>query len=137
MTSTPNKNLALRSRLAVLVAIAFVAIDRYSYGFGGGESIGRNYVWQIPVASVLVILLAAAWLADVRADGASSAGRSLLRLEFAGFVAYNLLLLVRDGLGRLLWNFEHAPIGLALIIAGLAARLFALRGKASGAIDPA
>ena len=137
MTSTPNKTLALRSRLAVLVAIAFVSIDRYSYGFGGGESIGRNYAWQIPVASVLVILLTAALLADVRAGGASPPSRSLLRLEFAGFVAYNLLLLMRDGLGRLLWNFEHAPIGLALIVAGLAARLFALRGEASGAIESA
>jgi hypothetical protein len=137
MTSAPDKVLVLRSRLAVFVAIACIAIDRFSYGFGGGESIGRNYVWQIPVASVLVVLLVVALIADARTGGASSAGRFLLRLEFVGFVAYNLLLLVRDGLGRLLWNFEHAPIGLALIVVGLGARLFALRGTASSAIDPA
>lgn len=137
MTNTPSKNLALRSRLAVLVAIACIVIDRYSYGFGDGESIGRNYARQILVAGVLGIVLLAALLADARAGGASAAGRSLPRLALAGFVVYNLLQLVCDGFGRLSWNFEHAPVGLALVIAGLTARLFALRGIASSTIDPA
>ncbi len=137
MMITPSKNVTVRSRLAVLSAIACLAIDRYSFGFGGDESIGRNYAWQIPVASVLGILLVATLLVGLRAAGRFAAGRFLLRLEFAGFTVYNILLLVRDGLGRLLWNFEHAPIGLALVVLGLTARLYALRAMASRAIDSA
>ena len=131
MNNTLRKRSALRWRLAVAAAIGCMALDRYSFGFGGGESLGRSHMWQVAVASILVALLVAALISDLRAGSAITAGRTLLWLEISGYVVYNGVLLARDRLGRLLWNFEHTPIGLALLIIGLAMRLLALRGTAN------
>lgn len=112
---------------SIACSLGLLASDRYSYGFGGGETISRDFVWQSPVAGTLAGLLLIALVITLRAPSSAPAAHPVILAEAAGFIIYNGVLLGRDGLGRLLWNYEHAPIGFALVTVGIAARFIAIR----------
>jgi hypothetical protein len=127
MSVTVRDNSKALRLISIACSLGLLASDRYSYGFGGGETISRDFMWQRPVAGLLAGLLVIALVITLRAPSGTPAARPVMLTEAAGFIIYNGVLLGRDGLGRLLWNYEHAPIGFALVTVGVAARYVAIR----------
>ncbi len=107
--------------LVVLVAVALLALDRYSFGSVGGEGPAASHWWQVVAAVVMWLLLGLGvwWLLRRRPERA----RVAFAIEFLLFVLVNVGYLWRDGEGRLYWGYEHARTGLVVLAGGLVARL--------------
>ena len=119
-----RSTLAWCVRAAAAIAIAALAADGYSWGEFGvpigslGPSMAPNTIWQIIIASIVAIALAAT-AALVRRSP-----RVALRSALIGTLAYagmNTVLFLRDGSGRLVTGgYVATAPGRALVLGALA-----------------
>lgn len=100
--------------------VGLLAIDKYSYGYGGGEEYLRSHMWQALLTAILATLLlvwsVAALLSNWRVT------RSIVLTEASLFALVNLFYVYRDGFGRFFWGYAHAATGLIVVLAGLLIR---------------
>lgn len=108
--------------LSYIGLIALLAVDRYSYGYPGGEAYLREYPWQTVVVSMLLVLISLGMLFALR--GRWEYARRTFLVEGATFISLNVIYLLRDGLDRLVWGYEHSPMGLVALLGGLSVRIW-------------
>lgn len=121
----------LMVRLFCLVAVLLMAIDKYSWGelnppFGilGDQPIGGR-TWQFAVALLLTGLLVFVALSAASRIGVTM---RVAIMELAGFLAFNCMLLLRDGAARLAeWGYAETSTGLFLVVGGIVVRGFTIR----------
>lgn len=128
-------------RVCCLLALMALSFDKYSWGqlnpsFGVlGDLPPGGRTWQSGIALSLATLLA--YVAVVAERRPHAAARVAL-IELCGFLAFNAVLLVRDGVARLgEWGFSETSMGLFLVAGGLAVRAILLRSVRAANRPPA
>jgi len=125
--------------MAILFCAWLIAVDPYSWSQWGipyGElrpSAVPNVAWQGPIAALLVgcLGLGLALLPLQRRKAFH-----VLVVESAAYLVVNLVLLARDGSGRIAdASYGHVGVGLDPFV-GLAVRLYLLRQLSGPVIDP-
>ena len=106
--------------VAATVAIALLAVDRYSLGQVGGHGLPQYRWWQSAVAAALAVLVGAGTVAGLRQRPIA---KTIVRLEAVLFLGINVLYVLRDGQARISWGYEHAMTGAWLLVGGGVARL--------------
>jgi hypothetical protein len=114
----------MKLRVIAAIALAFVALsifrDPYTHYLNGSDVLLPAPVWQ-PVAGLLDIgLLITAIIFVLRAS--FSHATKVLATEFLYAIALNLILVHRDGIGRVIWGFgaERHTIDF-IVVSGLRA----------------
>jgi hypothetical protein len=111
----------MKQILALYLGIlALLAVDPYSYGYPGSDRDLNTYPWQVGASGALAVIITLGVGAAIRRQW--SLARWLFLAEGLSFIVLNAIYFLRDGLGRIIWGFEHSGLGLLVIIAGLALR---------------
>lgn len=135
--SLTRRRLATVSLLAgIIVALFALVLDKYNSGIWVGPP--ERLTWE-PAAALLSCVGLLLVLVSACKSEVLSLRIALLEVSF--FLVVNLVLLSRDGAGRLSdAGYVHSFSGLASLSLGVAARAFLLMGlmvrRASGVTDP-
>jgi hypothetical protein len=109
-------------KVCTLLGLAFVttALDPYTYGATGGDVWYPRIAWQLIGGVSQLILLAAAGFALWR--GRFSLVATIIVGEAVLFAVGSVVLIVRDGIDRLVIGYDALPVLLLLLIVGAVSR---------------